>query len=990
MINSRARPGKGMTVSNDDLWNQWVEPYDLFISYARADDRAEPHMVSALVEHIQAAFGDGGAFDGGQAVSQPLKVFFDTKSIDDMKDWRDDIKKGLRQSKIMVAVLSAAYFQSKWCRLEWQEYMQIERNRIYPGEALSPIFIIAPRELERTIPDSARDWWKDVTSRNAVVELYPYWPRGLEGFREEVVQKRFKLLTNNVRRRVEHGRVLAQVPRNLAGRNPNFVGRHEELKALRAALSRFEMVGLCAVNGVGGIGKSSMAREYAYLYRREYLGGQFEIDLSTVKTIAGLQSQLVVIARDYLKVNIDPELPEAEQYRQARSAFDGLPPNMPALLILDNLNEDATDIVGRSNLQALPSTEKLHLLITTRADPRSLGGMEAFSLDVLSTGDALDLLFRYRQFARPTDDPDYLEARKGQYPLAEFQDIPADQEWKAALTIVNRLGRHALAVALVGAFLGTYPDVSYAQFARDMATDGIGKALKFVGGDKMVRNLIEHPIKLIGDLFEQSVAQLSPLVLRTLEYAAFLPPDLAPLAWLKELVTQDAQVAADLQPVSCRPPPWKETVRALAGLQYLVGSPYARMHRVVQEVVRSRLDGDIRAQRERRVLRFVRDRAGEVSKDTGVDPIEIAAVELMVRARAHTGDQQVAQTALRIVEPLKNLGRLQSAHLLATIAEHILTSIANTDPDSVEKQQDLAAIFDELGEVTIRMGDLPGAGAYLQQGLKISQKLFDADPASPEKQRQVSISLERLGDLSLEAGDRAEACDYFARRLQIARTLAEAEPESAESQRDLAVSFHKLGRATLSAGDVAAARQCYEQEHEISRKLAEDEPASAEKQRDLSIAYQGLGDASMMARDLAAALDCFKKAHEISRKLAGDDPTSAQKQRDLAVGLNKLGDLSVEIDDLFAAKSYFEQGLEIRRKLVEADPTSARKLNDLGRSHLSLKKLFQRRGDDLAANEHLRQFVAAWGQLDSQGRLPHPGDQAALRNGRQQLAECDG
>ena len=43
-------------MSLDDLWNQWVEPYDLFVSYARADNAAEPHMVSALVEHIKADF----------------------------------------------------------------------------------------------------------------------------------------------------------------------------------------------------------------------------------------------------------------------------------------------------------------------------------------------------------------------------------------------------------------------------------------------------------------------------------------------------------------------------------------------------------------------------------------------------------------------------------------------------------------------------------------------------------------------------------------------------------------------------------------------------------------------------------------------------------------------------------------------------------------------------------------------------------------------
>ena len=84
-----------------DLWNEWVEPFDLFISYTRKDNDAG--MVSALVETIEADFAQFSP-------SVPLKVFFDKKSILDMQYWQDVLKKGLRQSKVMLAVLSEAYF----------------------------------------------------------------------------------------------------------------------------------------------------------------------------------------------------------------------------------------------------------------------------------------------------------------------------------------------------------------------------------------------------------------------------------------------------------------------------------------------------------------------------------------------------------------------------------------------------------------------------------------------------------------------------------------------------------------------------------------------------------------------------------------------------------------------------------------------------------------------------------------------------------------
>src|SRR5947209_20542650 len=99
-------------------------------------------MVSALVEQIEADFAHFSP-------SLPLRVFFDKKSILDMQHWQDVLKKGLRQSKVMLAFLSRAYFESEWCRREWEEYLLVEQARTYPGEALSPIFIIAPSELDK-------------------------------------------------------------------------------------------------------------------------------------------------------------------------------------------------------------------------------------------------------------------------------------------------------------------------------------------------------------------------------------------------------------------------------------------------------------------------------------------------------------------------------------------------------------------------------------------------------------------------------------------------------------------------------------------------------------------------------------------------------------------------------------------------------------------------------------------------------------------------
>jgi hypothetical protein len=255
-------------VTNEPLWNEWVEHFDVFISYARVDNEP-PKMVSAFVDKLEVDFRQFSP-------TMPLKVFFDKKSILDGQYWQDVLRKGLRQSKVMIAFLSEAYFLSGWCRKEWEEYLLVEQSRTYPGEALMPIFILAPPDLGKLIPPSAKDWWDDVTSRNAVVEIVDYWPRGEQALKEILVESRIRQLNENIFRRVELGRKLAQVPRNplLGERNPNFVGRRKELTELRTQLERHEMVGICAVNGVAGIGKSSLAREYAYFSgsSREFVG----------------------------------------------------------------------------------------------------------------------------------------------------------------------------------------------------------------------------------------------------------------------------------------------------------------------------------------------------------------------------------------------------------------------------------------------------------------------------------------------------------------------------------------------------------------------------------------------------------------------------------------------------------------------------------------------------------------------------------------------
>jgi len=60
------------------------------------------------------------------------------------------------------------------------------------------------------------------------------------------------------------------VPSNVGKSTVNFVGREDELTLIHQQLQTEQGVIVCAVEGLGGIGKTALALEYAKRYQQEY------------------------------------------------------------------------------------------------------------------------------------------------------------------------------------------------------------------------------------------------------------------------------------------------------------------------------------------------------------------------------------------------------------------------------------------------------------------------------------------------------------------------------------------------------------------------------------------------------------------------------------------------------------------------------------------------------------------------------------------------
>lgn len=166
-------------------------------------------------------------------------------------------------------------------------------------------------------------------------------------------------------------------------RNPVFTGREKILADLAFALKTGQATALSqpqAISGLGGIGKTQIALEYAYQHRQDYQ--------AVLWTLADTRESLVsgyATLAELLKL---PEKDEQDQAKVVDAVKRWLTMEMQWLLILDNADDLA--IID----DFLPSPFGGHILITTRA--RAMG-KRAHRIEVETMPEEIGTLFLLRR-----------------------------------------------------------------------------------------------------------------------------------------------------------------------------------------------------------------------------------------------------------------------------------------------------------------------------------------------------------------------------------------------------------------------------------------------------------------------------------------------------------------------------------------------------------------------------------------------------------------
>ena len=336
-------------------------------------------------------------------------------------------------------------------------------------------------------------------------------------------------------------------------RNGYFTGREEILTELHARFKANNATALSqrhAMSGLGGIGKTQTAVEYAYRYEKDYQA----VLWARAESHEALTSSYVEIAR-LLDL---PQKDEKDQTIIMQAVKRWLQDNHGWLLILDNADEPK--IVR----EFLPTRCAGHLLLTTRA--QALGGL-AQRIEVDTFAPELGAFFLLRRAT-------IIEAT-----AAIEKATPEDRE--VATKISEELGGLPLALDQAGAYIEE-AQCRLADYLSLYRTHR-AKVLKERGG-----LIDDHPdsVATTWSLSFQRVEQKNAAAADLLRFCAFLAPDAIP----EEIITAGAEhLGPVLQAAANDSMALNKAIAILGAYSLIQRDPAEKtlsIHRLVQVVLR--------------------------------------------------------------------------------------------------------------------------------------------------------------------------------------------------------------------------------------------------------------------------------------------------------------------------------------------------------------------------------------------------------------------
>jgi tetratricopeptide (TPR) repeat protein len=665
-----------------------------------------------------------------------------------------------------------------------------------------------------------------------------------------------------------------------------FVGRESAMAQLQAALSgQGSAVVTQAVHGLGGVGKSELALQFAHHHRGRYR----VIWWVTADTLPLAEAGLAALAR-----RLCPDFDAAATTTEAAAwAVTWLQVHPGWLLILDNVTDPA-DIWS-----LLGQLHGGHILLTTRRDIGWHKAAAPVRLDVLDPSSAVALI---------TD--------------VTGQAGPADR--KTSAEIAKELG-----------FLPLALDQATAYIARTRITL-----------DRYIGLLRQHPARMhaavpagtdaqrtidrIWDITLDAMREASDPAVCLLHVIACYAPDSIPRALFADSGDDDA-------------------LGLLASYSMITLTPDAvSIHRLLQAVILARLGtGDlaVEAARDTALRRLTHAVPDNLQSDVTAWSLARAVIPHVdsLASRYSPGDEPAALGSLLsdIGVFHRTQGNYQRARELCTVALTITEAALGPDhPDTARHLGNLAATYSDLGrpadalpleqralavteaalgpdhpDTALRLGNL--AATYRDLGRP-------ADALPPE-QRALAVTEAalgpdhpdtalRLGNLAAtyrEQGQHAAALPLEHRALAVTEAgLGPDHPDTGRRLASLAATYRHLGRHADALPLAQRALAVSE------AALGPDHPDTARQLGNLAATYSALGQFS-------DALPLEQRALAVSEAALGPDhPDTALRLGNLAATYRHLGRHADALPLEERALAVTEARAKLSRRLSPDGPSS--------------------------------------------------------------------
>lgn len=554
-------------------------------------------------------------------------------------------------------------------------------------------------------------------------------------------------------------------------RNPFFTGRGELLERLHERLHRTQQTLLnpaVALSGMGGIGKTQIAVEYAYRYRDAYLA-VFWVHADSREALV---ADFILLARllDLPGQDARDQMLIVGAVKRWMEQHEGW------LLILNN----ADDLSLLTNF--LPSGGKGHILLTTRSQAT---GRIAESLPV----EKLEI----------SESKQFLLCRAKLLTPGEPLDHASEAMREDAQALITELDGLPLAIDQAGAYIeeiGCSLSEYLALYRR--------RRLALLKRQSSFSADYPHTVANTWALSFQQVEQADPAAAELLRLCAFLQPDAIP----ESILTQGAEYLGPvLQEVASDPLLLNEAIQLLRRYSLIkrdAETKQLNVHRLVQVVLRESLDAQTQQQWAERSVRAV---------SAAFPEVEFANWSRCELCLPH------AQVCAQLIEQY-HLSFLEAAHLLHSAGRYLrdrghyaqaepLLERTLTIAEQVlgPEHPEIASILNDLVEIYEYLGKYAQAEPLMQRALALQEKALGAN--HPD----LAESLNNLAGIYMYQGKYAQAEPLMQRALTIREQALGA------NHPDVASSLNNLGFLYVYQGRYAEAEPLYQRAIALDERL---------------------------------------------------------------------------------------------------------------------------------------------------------------------------